>query len=588
MPRKPDPQSPYRVSIHKLGKYTYASTQPTSVDPDTGKRTNRHIHWGKYDPQTHKFFPNMTFLSLSQEERNKLIFPEDWDLAEIDYGIDKQESFYHHQVQPKEKLYGDIWFLEQIIDKLGIQEDLMNVFNENKEIVDMIITIAIFSYVTKYSLNRLSRWQSINYAPSKMILTPSIITRLTQKITNEHRNKLFNLRKNRINKNALCAVDSTTRAAYGDSLADVKWGKSKDRPDLPQTIEVVVYSLTDHQPIFYRTFPGNIPDSRTFITIIKELRSCGFNNFVIITDRGYETIENIEFAVQEKIPLISAAPINRKMISKKINDFGEFSVRPQEMEFDINNKVYYKQYNEIYEVKINEDSSIKSDKFKINIYLDSELRARLQTEQDLQISVERLSLNEYFEKNIEIKDIEKFKNSFSYHDVEIENGKLKFFNLKNNKIKKENCKFGFFSIITNGLDHDASTALEEYCLRDEQEKYYFQMKDVMDCKTQRNWSEDGKTGRLFILFIGLILSSHVKHIWKTTELRNRFDSSSAILDEMRSIRMIELSDSSKMMTPFVGAQLQICEAFGLTVPEECAPGYTSKRVAKRGRKSKAS
>ena len=258
------------------------------------------------------------------------------------------------------------------------------------------------------------------------------------------------------------------------------------------------------------------------------------------------------------------------------------------MEFDINNKVYYKQYNEIYEVKINEDSSIKSDKFKINIYLDSELRARLQTEQDLQISVERLSLNEYFEKNIEIKDIEKFKNSFSYHDVEIENGKLKFFNLKNNKIKKENCKFGFFSIITNGLDHDASTALEEYCLRDEQEKYYFQMKDVMDCKTQRNWSEDGKTGRLFILFIGLILSSHVKHIWKTTELRNRFDSSSAILDEMRSIRMIELSDSSKMMTPFVGAQLQICEAFGLTVPEECAPGYTSKRVAKRGRKSKAS
>ena len=114
------------------------------------------------------------------------------------------------------------------------------------------------------------------------------------------------------------------------------------------------------------------------------------------------------------------------------------------------------------------------------------------------------------------------------------------------------------------------------------------MKDVMDCKTQRNWSEDGKTGRLFILFIGLILSSHVKHIWKTTELRNRFDSSSAILDEMRSIRMIELSDSSKMMTPFVGAQLQICEAFGLTVPEECAPGYTSKRVAKRGRKSKAS
>ena len=587
MPRKPDPQSPYRVSIHRLGKYTYASTQPATVDPETLKRTNRHIHWGKYDPQTHKFFPNITFLSLSPEEQNKLIFPEDWDLSEIDYILDKQELSYK-QVKPKEKLYGDIWFLEQIIDKLGIREDLMDVFNENKEIVDMVITIAMFLYITKYSLNRLSRWQNINYVPSKTILTPSVITRLTQKITNEHRNKLFNLRKNRINKNALCAVDSTTRAAYGESLAVIKWGKSKDRPDLPQTIEVVVYSLTDHQPIFYRTFPGNIPDSRTLITIIKELRSYGFYNIVIITDRGYETTENIEFCILHNIQVLSAVPINRKMISKKIEKFGDFSIRPNEMEFDIHNKVYYKQYNEIYEIKTNDDSSIKSNNFKINIYLDAELRARLQTEQDLQISVEKSSLNEHIEKDIEIKDIEKFKNNFSYHDIKIQNDKLKSFNLKINKIKKENYKFGFFCIITNGLDYDAPKALEEYGLRDEQEKYYFQMKDVIDCKTQRNWSEDGKTGRLFILFIGLILSSYVKHIWKTTELRNKFDSSSAILDEMRSIRMIELSDSSKIMTPFVGAQLQICEAFGFTVPEECAPGYTSKRVVKRGRKPKAS
>ena len=32
------------------------------------------------------------------------------------------------------------------------------------------------------------------------------------------------------------------------------------------------------------------------------------------------------------------------------------------------------------------------------------------------------------------------------------------------------------------------------------------------CLRQRNWSEEGKTDRLLILFVGLILSSYVRHI----------------------------------------------------------------------------
>ena len=39
MPRKPDPDAPYRVAIHIDKGYRYASTQPAVVDPKTGKRT---------------------------------------------------------------------------------------------------------------------------------------------------------------------------------------------------------------------------------------------------------------------------------------------------------------------------------------------------------------------------------------------------------------------------------------------------------------------------------------------------------------------------------------------------------------------
>ena len=55
-----------------------------------------------------------------------------------------------------------------------------------------------------------------------------------------------------------------------------------------QTSEVVVYSLDDHMPVYYRTFPGNIPDSRSVETLLTDLRHAGFPNVALLTDRGYE------------------------------------------------------------------------------------------------------------------------------------------------------------------------------------------------------------------------------------------------------------------------------------------------------------
>ena len=73
---------------------------------------------------------------------------------------------------------------------------------------------------------------------------------------------------------------------------------------------------------------------------------------------------------------------------------------------------------------------------------------------------------------------------------------------------------------------------ELYGLRDKQEKYFQQMKSQLGFDRQRNWSEEGKTGRLLILFVGLILSSYVRHIWKSTDLHKQFSSTLEVLDEM--------------------------------------------------------
>ena len=109
-------------------------------------------------------------------------------------------------------------------------------------------------------------------------------------------------------------------------------------------------------------------------------------------------------------------------------------------------------------------------------------------------------------------------------------------------------------------------ALDAYSLRNEQEKYFEQQKGPLGCDRQRSWSEDGKNGRLFVVFIALIMSSCLKYIWKSTGLRESFCSSLEI----------------QAHHPFVGKLLEICEAFGFIVPDKCAPKYKSKKVKAKG------
>mgnify|MGYP004469678649 CR=1 FL=1 len=308
--------------------------------------------------------------------------------------------------------------MERVADKVGLRTDLMATFHENAEIVNDVLTLVCYSFTTGNSWSRAARWQKLEKAPSSRELTPMTITRLTQSISETERMNLFKYRADRLGKDELCAVDSTTRSAYDSSLADIKWDRNKEHVPLPQTSEVVVYSLDSHMPVCNRTFPGNIPDSRSVETILTDINHAGFPGVILVTDRGYESVQNLEKYILRGQPMIMCVKMRQKIVLDRIAEFGTIG---------------------------------------------------------------------------------------------------------------------------------------------------------------------GKPGRLFILFVSLIISSYVRHIWKTTGLKKQFASTQDILDEMRSIRCIEHNGRAKFITPFVGAQKDICKAFGFDIPEGCGTEYKSRKVSQKRR-----
>ena len=61
MSRPINPDSQYRIKPHKMGNYTYASTQPPVIDPKTGKKKYHYIHWGTLDENL-RFIPGTPYL----------------------------------------------------------------------------------------------------------------------------------------------------------------------------------------------------------------------------------------------------------------------------------------------------------------------------------------------------------------------------------------------------------------------------------------------------------------------------------------------------------------------------------------------
>ncbi len=83
-------------------------------------------------------------------------------------------------------------------------------------------------------------------------------------------------------------------------------------------MEVVVYSITSHMPIFYLELPGNMPDSRTVELIMKELEHAGFRNLILITDRGYESLKNLELYISRRRRVITSVKVGQGDVLKKI------------------------------------------------------------------------------------------------------------------------------------------------------------------------------------------------------------------------------------------------------------------------------
>jgi len=583
-------ETPYRIIVHTNGGRRYASTKVAVVGSD-GKKQYRHKHWGSLDDEN-RFHPNTTYFNTSPTERARLIFPEGWILDEATGRGEDRRGRVEYSKDDVDRQYGPTWLLDRVAERTGVREDLLKVFDGNTEKVAQILTLAYFPFIDNLSYSQLSRWQREVKAPAETGMTPKAVTLLTQSITEQNRMDMFRMRASRVDRNELCAVDSTSISCYGFNLVDIRWGRNKEHLPLRQTVEVVVYSITSHMPIFYLELPGNMPDSRTVELIMKELEHAGFHNLILITDRGYESLKNLELYISKKQKVIASVRTGQGDVLKKIKAIDLSSGVPEGMSYDPKSELFYSRYDCEYSVKGNGENVIEADRLRINLYFSVEGRAHAITAMQNDIAEQTRVAEGLVVCGDPVTDEKALSRQLSMLTLTFDDKKhvLKKYGVDRGKRDARLRTAGFFASKTIGLDLTPLEAMDNYGMRDEQEKCFQLQKGPLGQDRLRCWSESAKHGRMFICFIGLILASYVRSVWEKNEyLRKKFGSTESVLAEMRTIRCIEHKGRLKFITPFIGDQVEICKAFGFEMPPGCAPVYVSKsksKTPKRGRPAK--
>ena len=88
----------------------------------------------------------------------------------------------------------------------------------------------------------------------------------------------------------------------------------------------------------------------TLETILTDLNHAGFPKVILVTDRGYESLANLERYILRRQPMIMFVKVHQKMVMEKISQPNTFSGKPNGRSVDIGSRIYHKQYDMDYDV----------------------------------------------------------------------------------------------------------------------------------------------------------------------------------------------------------------------------------------------
>ena len=465
--------------------------------------------------------------------------------------------------QANNRLYGDLWLLEQVARKTGVWDDLRKAFSNDDTLVASLMTLAMYSCLTSGSPERVASWQTVVKAPQEMLLSPSAIKRTLQQVTDAYRKAFIELRIASTEKNLVIAHQVMKEKAR--RTHSLPW----DEP--PKTAsylgESIVYSMDDLIPVGFRLILTDKPASRSTELFAADYADITEDNLLLVTAEGEHRPELIGEYAKAGRRFLTSVSCALPPVMEILKSLSYAEGLPTGMRFDKERALCYGRYQmPAFSVKLAEGGRVTVDDAFVFLFFNIDARVRQIQELKETVEAEKELIAEQAGKKISYEVLEELENTLEYHKITTKGGIVNFTE-KEKKIAKKKAMAGYFAMATREPRLDSMKALSIYRLLSSQEAYLEQ-----DCHVGAPQIIDAHGKELmsawpFVRFLGFILTQELDHVFASSDLCRSFSSPQEVLDEMRSIRYVQYQNGEAHVTALNARQQSICSALGIQPPK---------------------
>jgi len=294
-------------------------------------------------------------------------------------------------------------------------------------------------------------------------------------------------------------MDWTSIVLHGDKSSLGKYGYSRDhRPDKKQiTLGVSELSYPINLPIGITVEKGNVNDQTHFKKTYQQIKSRLKEKSLIVFDKGANSIENLDLIKGNGMDYLTGKTLNSSD-DKLIGIFDQ--LQPEIVDEE----------KEVYGIKIVKPSSINYLYFS-EALKEQQLEAgkrkalrMLEEAKEIQKSIEKnKKLPKKFRINNKLIDIH-----YSYQTKLIKMSEEEAFELLREDII--NGREGFFCL-KSSRNLTLTEALKTYRRKDSLEKIFNSLKNEIEIKPLRVWSDDSIYGAIIIGFFSQLLISLMRY-----------------------------------------------------------------------------
>lgn len=516
--------------------HTYVEAYRNEWDPEKKRsRIAQRKYVGVLDTTTGRVRLGKKYLSENPQYEGKILYYEDKQLVErtpeeVQEELDKRVPSPLNDVVS----YGASAACWLVAQQSGMLEDLKKTFGA--EVGADLLRLAVYQYLDGGSMDCFEQWASQHWLPKARTFSGQRISEMLSKITHQDITSYLKLRNhrcvehfNKVKTQAeelkkpgprfrYLALDSTALSTYSVTISSAAYGYAKQNPELRQVNFTLGVDYLNGDVCYAYESEGSITDKSVYPHLMMDLHHNGYNlqDTVIVTDRGYQSIYNIQRLLDIEINYVCGVPLTEESVKQLFERYKSSLSNPAFLNGRL--KVAARTSKELWEKAT--DSGPLHLSTSLHLYKYPELAAQ-----------QAISLHQKIEEVLEKKNSGEKLHSADWSRVRnyiVENNKNVW--VKNIKgLEEFLTRAGCFAIRTNCIE-DPFECLAVYKQRQIVETAFRQMK-VLNGNNRLRCTERTYVGKLLLFVIAQSLRMRMLYAVKENEQRLDLDLPGDSLDK---------------------------------------------------------